>query len=219
MKKIMAVVVPLLAFVLIVTPAVAKDNDENHGENNENQGRLTLVWQKEVNPDKCNRTGEPVVNVVQKVKNDADSGENGNYWAMDNYNRHITMWRSDANDPTKFCAIVRYKGEFDAVAGQTSPGQPPTPIGNDVEGEMKGGYRASVTGTLLASPLWPTHGSVGTTDYMCDILGNCPGRVNWAAQYLSSPATNLDWWGWIYRAEGRHGTWVNAVSGNAGNIF
>lgn len=216
MGKIIKGFIFVFAFALFISPVLAKDN---HDEK-ENNGRLNLNWQREVNPNMCSRVGEPVVNVVQKVKNDADSGENGNYWAFDNYNRHITMWHSDANDPTKFCAIVRYEGEFEAVAGQTSPGQPPTEIGKDVAGEMKGGYRATLTGTLLASPLWPTYGSVGTTDYNCDILGNCPGRISWPGRYFETGLTfDYDWWGWIYRAKEGHGTWVNAVSGNTGNIF
>ena len=46
----------------------------------------------------------------------------------------------------------------------------------------------------------------------------CPGLVDWTAQYFSSTSGyDLAWWGWEYRA-GRHGTWVNALSGNSGDI-
>ena len=172
-----------------------------------------LNWGSQTNANECVTTGKPMVNVTQKVVNDVDSGVAGNYWAFDDFNRHIQMW---AQTDGTYCAIVTYKGHFTAVAGQTTPAGTGTLSGNE-EGTIEGGYRASVTGTLLSSPLWDTRGSVGTTDYRCDISGNCPGAISWISQYFSRGNSDLKWWGWIYHG-GKNGTWVNAVDGNSGNI-
>lgn len=215
MKKLIAGTVSILAFALIVGPVIAKDNDNDHQDSQENRGRITLNWEKELTPEKCGKNGDPAINVSEKVKNDVDSGLAGN-WAMDNYTRHIKVWSTGDN---AWCATVAYEGKFNAVAGQTGPGGTGT-IGTDVEGEMKGGYRATFTGTLKSSPLWPTHGFVGTVDYGCDITGAACSYVSWTGQYFDGVgAFAQPWWGWIYRAEDGHGTWINASTGNAGNIF
>lgn len=283
------------------------------------------------------KLGKPLIDVEEKVLNDADSGQGGNYWAMDNYTRHIKAWQisagngwdvnghyvarfvfgdnydhdmdliedsagnitgtgggypagnphtyawtidsgsivgntisftahytasSDAvtpltvmhvngtiaNDGTMsgtwddnyqagnrtgtwstisgnatytdstYCATLTYEGKANAVTGQTGPGGSGT-IGADVKADMKGGYRATFSGTLKYPTLWPTKGKVGPVDYACDLLGNCPGVVSWTDQYFDG-VDNFDqpWWGWIYKA-GKHGSWLNSVDGNLGNIL
>ncbi len=222
MKKfLIGLTTAAVAISLFVVPAFAKDSDnhDNGGNDNNNKSdkaELHLDWQKEVNPTKCPRQGDPIINVAEKVKNDADSGLGG-YWAFDNYVRHITVWSSG---DSKFCGIVVYEGKFNAVEGQKSPGNTGV-VGKNVTGEFEGGYRTTVfTGTLLATPGWPTHGSVGTVDYACDIAGNCPGHIDWTTKYFSSTSGfNLDWWGWIYHADDDHGTWINAITGNFGDIL
>ncbi|PIR80172.1 MAG: hypothetical protein COU25_01390 [Candidatus Levybacteria bacterium CG10_big_fil_rev_8_21_14_0_10_35_13] len=176
----------------------------------------TLNWGTEVNPGMCDKVGKPVVNVNQKVINDADSGLGG-YWAFDNYTRHIQLWSSSAEG--EYCAEVSYTGQFDAQAGKTSPGEGGL-FDGDEDGTMQGGYRATITGDLLAEPTWKTRGNVGSFDYDCNLTGVCgPERVDWVAQYFNGVYDfEFDWWGWIYHA-GNHGTWVNSVDGNAGDIL
>ena len=210
-KKILILAIALVSIVtaamifLTIQTAVADSS------------KITLNWQKELNKKKCdNLIGSPIINVTQKVSNDADSGIAGNYWAFDSYKRDIKVWKT--NTPGVFCAIVKYHGEFKAVAGQKSPGNTGILTGKE-HGSMEGGYRAVITGSLLENPTWRKKGSVGKFDYKCDINGNCPGRVNWSDQYFTAGYTfEQPWWGWIYRA-GRNGTWVNAVSGNLGDIL
>jgi hypothetical protein len=55
------------------------------------------------------------------------------------------------------------------------------------------------------------------TNYQCNIDGTCPGAVDWVGQYFSSYAFDYLWWGWVYHA-GSHGSWVNSVDGNSGDI-
>lgn len=191
------------------------NNEEGHGDNNDNndQQELNLNWKAEVNAKKCNAKGNPIVNVSQKILNDVDSGEAGNYWAYDTIERQIKVYSLGENT---YCATVSYEGRFDTIPGQRSPGNTGT-LGS-IKGEFEGGYRSTqFTGTF--APIWPTHGSVGTTDYNCDPLGNCPGQINWSTKYFSSTTGfDLSWWGWIYDAED-HGTWVNAITGNSGDIL
>lgn len=179
----------------------------------------TLNWGSQVNPQgntaNCVKVGAPVVNINEKVLNDVDSGQAGNYWAFDNLTRQIQVWNSTTTG--QYCVVVRYQGNFSAVAGQTSPGGSNTLSGTE-SGPFEGGYNGTLTGSLLSTPLWTTKGSVGTVDYQCDILGNCPGYVDWTTQYFSAPALNLDFWGWIYHG-GNNGTWVNASTGTSGDIL
>jgi len=176
------------------------------------------IGKGELNREACNAVGKAVIDVNEKVLNDADSGTDGNTWAIDNYSRHIQVWQK--SDDT-WCAVVTYKGgKFAAIAGAASPGTAANFIGANVKGEFSGGYRATFTGTLLTTPLWPTHGSVGTVDYQCDALGNCSGYVDWVAQYFTPYSSFVQtWWGWSYKASGHHGTWVNSIAGNSGDIF
>lgn len=53
--------------------------------------------------------GAPIINVVQRVINDVDSGTGGNYWAHDDFVRQIQVVQSG---PTSFCATVSYQGNF-----------------------------------------------------------------------------------------------------------
>ena len=138
----------------------------------------------------------------------------GNYWALDTYERQIKVYQTTTAG--NYCALVRYDGKFVtfAVASPQNTGT----VGAGVKGEMEGGYRGIITGSLKASPLWTTHGNVGVFDYACDILGNCPGRVSWLAQYFDAGyGFDYGWWGWEYKTE-NNGSWINAVTGNSGDI-
>ncbi len=162
----------------------------------------------------ANGVSAPVINVEQKVKNDADSGVTGNYWALDNFQREMTVYKTTTANV--YCAIVKYEGGFVTFA-TTSPNGTST-VGAGIKGEMNGGYRATITGTLKASPSWKTHGNVGTFDYKCDQLANCPGYVNWTDQYFNTGyGFDQPWWGWQYKTP-KNGSWINAVSGNVGDI-
>jgi len=78
-----------------------------------------LNFGTQLNAAECNTTGARlVINVIQHIINDADSGEFGNYWAYDEFQRRIQVWQLS---PYTFCAVLKYMGSFLTVPGQ-SPG-------------------------------------------------------------------------------------------------
>lgn len=176
-----------------------------------------LQSQKESKRTQCDSSGAPVIDITQKVVNSVDSGEAGNNWAFDSYNRHIQVWKQTNGT---YCVLTDYEGKFDAQSGQQSPGNTGLLTGKE-DGNFKGGYRAVITGAMKTTPLLKTKGSIGTTDYKCDIAGNCPGAFNWTDKYFDTAAVgylfDYEWWGWEYR----NGTkvWVNASEGNSGDIL
>lgn len=198
---VLAVFVGVLSILFVQQQSSAKNDDLG----------------KQLVRKECDAKGEPLINVTQHIINDVDSGQAGNYWAYDTIKREIKVWNTGANS---YCATVRYEGKFAAIAGQKSPGNTGTLSGSE-KGTFEGGYRAEITGTLLTIPLLPKHGSVGTTDYACDIHGNCPGAFDWTSKYFNTSAAGytfaMPWWGWIYRDENH--VWVNAVTGNSGDII
>jgi len=173
----------------------------------------TLNWGSQLNAAQCG-SGRMVINVTEKVVNDIDSGVGGNNWAFDDYIRQIQVRETGSGT---YCAVVRYHGSFTTIAG-FSPQNTGT-VAAGITGTFEGGFRATITGTLLSSPGWSTHGFVGTFDYACDATTSvCPGYVSWLGQYFSAVGGfDQPWWGWIYRTE-CNGTWVNASDGNLGDI-
>jgi hypothetical protein len=159
-------------------------------------------------------SGKQVINVTEKVVNDADSAVGGTFWALDSFTRQIQVSQVSA---TSFCATVSYEGGFVTFAGNSPSGAGEVSAG--IKGTMSGGYVATFDGTMLASPAWKTKGSVGTVDYQCDQLDNCPGYVDWVAQFFGPGYTNFDqpYWGWEYKTA-KNGSWINASAGNSGDI-
>jgi len=201
-KRIIVLGIAIVATFLSTAPALASSG---------------FPWREEVNKQQCGAVGSSLVDIDQNVINDADSGEAGNYWAFDRYHRAIKVFATAV--PNTYCAIVKYDGFYDGQAGQTSPGNTGTLTGVEDEA-FAGGYRAIITGALLADPAWKKYGKVGTTDYQCDLSGNCPGRVDWVAQYFEPTyGFSYGWWGWIYYGRGNRGNWINSVDGNSGDIL
>lgn len=188
------------------------------GTRRQNVQAADIMSKGEVVKKNCNTTGSPVINVAQKVTNSVDSGQAGNYWAFDSYNRTIQVWKQ--SDGT-YCALVAYEGKFDAQKGQRSPGNTGMLTGSE-DGTFKGGYRAVIAGALLRDPSLPTKGSIGTVDYRCTLSGSCPGAFDWTTKYFNTATTgftfNYSWWGWQYHAKGQ-AICVNSSDGNSGDIL
>jgi hypothetical protein len=180
---------------------------------NANPSEKHLNWGQSLSAsDTACPAGPPLINVNQKISDDIDSGVLGNYWAYDEIVRHITVVSLGSNN---YCASVQYQGSFTTVNG-SSPGGTGT-IADGVIGTFQGGYTADFTGTF--NPTVKTKGSIGTVDYACNTsTGSCPGYVDWTIQFFTGVGGfNQVWWGWVYHA-GNNGNWVNALSGNSGDI-
>lgn len=199
MKSFISVFIAAVALVFVVSPAYASDYASD-----------------ELVPSKCDGiVGKAIIDVKQKVINDADSGVAGNYWAFDVYDKRIKVYATTATNT--YCAIVKYDGEFVTIAGQSPQNTGTVEAG--VEGDMYGGYRATIVGTLLPVPSKPVRGDIGKYDYQCDPTGNCPGQgASWLSFYFN-PGYSFDylWWGWKYTTE-NNGTWINQLPGNVGDI-
>ena len=208
MKKIIGSGLGILALALSVAPVFAVPPDSPASSF---RGR----FQEELNPSACEgRVGAPVLNITHGVTDDIDSGLGG-YWAYDNYQRLIKLYATD--EEGVYCALVRYNGAFDAVAGKTSPGGSYT-LDGDEDGLMKGGYRGLVTGTLKGTPDYATHGYIGSFDYACNIDTLACSYWSWIGAYFE-PGYGFDyeWWGWVYEAFD-NGWWINSSDGNSGDI-
>jgi hypothetical protein len=198
-----AVLTAAAAFVLFAVPALAAPSvHRNVGQ--------------ELNAAQCNSGGSPVLNVTYKVVRDADSGIGGNAWAYDNYTKRIQVWQQP--DGT-FCAVEKTQGQFVTTAGQ-SPGYAYTGgyVDAGVKGTFEGGYTATFSGQLNTD--LQAKGNIGTVDYNCDTSFNCPGYFDWLTTYFGSLASatfSYNFWGWNYHA-GKNGSWVNASTGNSGDI-
>ena len=146
-----------------------------------------------------------LVNVTYTLVNDYDSGFAGNAWANDTIHRQLRIWKS--KDTGKYCAQVRDAGSFVTFAG-TSPSGLST-VSAGIPGRLNGGYvTTKFTGTF--APTRPTHGDLGTFDLMCTSASDCPGAYPSYKSYFSSTSgDDLAEWGWIYKAQKHHGTWLN----------
>ena len=188
-----------------LTPKACGVVDDDDGDNDRD---------REGGRDDVREPSAPVINVTLRLINDADSGFTRPVWAMDQIRRHITVWQVA---PGSFCAIVQDEGTFVTLAG-LSPNDATITIAAGIKGEIEGGYRATIAGTLKTGV--GTHGDLGTKDYACDASGNCPGYFSWVSNFFDWTDFQQPWWGWRYDA-GRHGVWINSVDfgpGTGGNI-
>src|SRR6266852_9382558 len=125
-------------------------------------------------------SGPLVINAVQKVVNDDDSGVAGNAWALDDFVRQIQV--VDTGGGT-FCATVSYHGSFTTFAGISPGGTGSVDAG--VVGTFEGGYVSTqFSATLKSAPLARVRGSIGTFDYQCDDALNCPDPFDRTTLYF-----------------------------------
>jgi hypothetical protein len=175
-------------------------------------------------------SGKKVLDVVRKVTNSLDSGTGSNdygyvWWATIDYIQQIKVIETA---PGEFCATVKSQGSFESVGGDgpgcvndSNCGSPAGRLEAGVVGTFQGGATISFTGVFSPGDQ-RTKGNIGTLDHGCDAstAGGCggPGFTAWRDDYFTGVSGfSFDWWGWVYHA-GNNGSWVNAASGNEGNI-
>ena len=75
---------------------------------------------------------------------------------------------------------------------------------------MSGGYVTTFFTGTFAPGTMPTEGDLGTFDLQCTDANNCPGaHPSYQSYFSSTSGDDLAQWGWIYKAEKQHGTWLN----------
>jgi hypothetical protein len=201
--KFLSVTIVALGALAFASTALAHDRD--HGTPNHGCGAGTLV-----------------VNVKYVVQNDLDTSvpiADVQYdWAVDTYNRRVLVYQTGANT---FCAVTTSRGTFTTLAGHSPGGTGMIPAG--ITGKFRGGYTSNqFHGTLLATPLSPTTGDLGTKNFACvasadhnDATKTCPGTFDWFSQYFTADS-GADWalakYAFIYHAK-KHGTWTDIMSG------
>lgn len=158
-------------------------------------------------------SGNQVMNITEKVSNDADSGI-ADYWALDVYTRTIKVWNIG---PDEYCAIETYKtgvGQgFVAVAGQASPGAIFNPDGSfQTGGYLTGDEYGTISGSLqdvftaqldVSDPsIWPLNGKVnggtamnyGCTSFVPGSYGNY-GSVSCPTEPAQAGPCGSTWMG------------------------
>jgi len=162
--------------------------------------------------------GSPLlVDANQVIANDPDSSVSGPNWALDNFTRHIQIWQEGSN----YCAQADDSGTFTTLGGLAgiSP-QSGAALPEIVTGTITGGTHGQITGTF--NPANPWLNSPPAID--CSTVTNTPicsfGLTSyWVSNYFPSGSYADDSnWGWTYNG-GADGTWVNAASGNSGDIL
>jgi len=177
-------------------------------------------------------SSQPIINATMHVINDEDSGLVG-YWALDDYQKTMTVWENSGTSPAIFCALVQYIGEWHTFQGALSP-QNGVAEPNDGSGSFSGGYVAIFTATFLANgSSEPLTGSIGNFNYggtKADILlgsyaggqTGAPNKVDWSTFYFTgvSGFTQTAWaWVYIHGDGAAYGSmWVNALIGSFGDI-
>ena len=193
---------------------------------------INLNWGHQLNAsDTACPSGTKVLNVMRKVTNSLDSGTGMNqydtvWWATIDYVQQVQVIQTG---PGEFCATVKNQGSFESVggdspgcAGNSNCGTSDGYLAPGVVGTLQGGATITFTGTFSPGNM-RTKGNIGTLDQECDATqanGGCNGAgfTAWLNEYFTGVAGfSYDWWGWVYHA-GDNGSWVNAESGNEGNI-
>lgn len=175
----------------------------------------TLNWGSEVNPSRCpTDSGYRYleINVTRKVEGDPTQGVLGNTWAIREFNQHIQVWKIGAGGPgtgaERFCALVRYQGSFDTLAGASPNGTDTIAAG--IDGSFEGGYRL-VFEAVEQDKGVKERGHLGT--YAGPI-----SLTDWQSFYYSSVVSNsFQWFGWIYHG-GNNGAWATSIDGQQGDI-
>ncbi len=147
----------------------------------------------------------PVVDVTWHIVNDPDSAVTRPVWATDDIYRHLVITQEEEG----YRAVVTDSGTFVSTAG-TSPQIADENIGDGVTGHIVGGYTITFNADGLEEDVQTT-GDLGTKDYGDEVF-------NWRGYFFGETSEpQYEDWAWTYSTCG-NGTWVNAMSGNSGNI-
>lgn len=152
---------------------------------------------------------------VMNMSNVADSGVNGNWWGRDAFSMSGTFCATGS--PNQYNLTTVRTGSFSTFAGDSPDGT--GSVGEGVTGSMTGTAYLVVNGTLK-SPL-PTNlppMDLGCTSASCNAVSS---YETYLAQLFEPGFTytfNEDWGTFTYTTCDNSQMWVNAASGNTGDI-
>jgi len=168
--------------------------------------------------------GTKVLSINHGVTNDCNSGEDGQWWALDAYTKTFDVYALGGGN---YYAIAGYNGIATTIIGQDPPGLgDQTNYAANIPVPFWGGYVATFTGTLKAVPCKATSGNIGSFNYggslaECTAHGGPPDPFDWQACYFDSVSGFAQpYWGWAYdKGNPPSCEWLNASTGNSGNIL
>jgi hypothetical protein len=129
--------------------------------------------------------GKLVLSISYHVRNDVDTGVQGNNWAFDTYHRRVRVWRKAAG---RFCSASTYNGEFTTIEGTSPGGRTQLPAG--IRGTFRGTSVTRFRGALAPQGA-ALRGFVGIKDFACtsaDVKGECSGTWDWLRVYFTGIA-------------------------------
>jgi hypothetical protein len=201
------------------------NNGDNDGNNRDNiWNDMKACWVKIPEASKL------VINVQYTVINDEASGLAG-YWALEHYTMHLTIYLMPNGT---YAAFSYYDGVFVTPQGAISPG---TSAATETEtgfGNLDGCKLTTFTATSMNTGT-QLKGSLGTKNYggtTADVLKGTPGNgqtgasaiFSWSTYYFTSDAqVAVPRWIFTYTLDRIFSSasakvWVNAYSGNSGDI-
>lgn len=167
-------------------------------------------------------------NIVAKITNGEVFGYQG-YWAMDNYNLHMQVWKCRGNGT--YYATIQVEGKATTYPGVNAPGTSGFE-GAQGTASMHGWVSYWITGSLVSDPTYGeislrTNGNVGTFDYggSVDNLAGTgsntapPNAIDWPSVYLTITTTHVGSYYYFYEYRGQMWTYAsNVPADTSGNI-
>jgi hypothetical protein len=226
MRKLKIAIPVLLILLVLVSYAPASLKvaaDDNNNNNNDNEKNACQV--------KLPEASKVVINVKWTVINDEDSGLAG-YWALDHYARSLTVYVMHNGT---YAAFSNYKGVFVTPQGSISPGKSAATETETGFGTMVGCKFATFNATSINSGT-QLKGNLGVKNYggtTADVLKGTYASpqtgdltaFNWSTYYFTGVINYAEpRWSFTYTLNAIFSSapakvWVNALSGNSGDIL
>jgi hypothetical protein len=172
----------------------------------------------------CDTNAAVRVNVTFLVTNDVDSGTDEKFWALDAFHRSVVVYEESNHH---FCAVVTdTQGTFTTISGN-SPQWATTggTVSASVLGTFAGGEVETFEAHLRSNPVLSPTGFLGTMNYQCPPTPTsvCLNKFDWLSTYfdeVNKESLDIPVWGWTYHTacNDANGFWVDASTGNAGDI-
>jgi len=181
----------------------------------------------------------PLVKAVTRVLNHPDSGNGGNAWAYDDFNRTLTMDAAaasvctaaelsnfDASEDTCYTAEVSDSGQFNAVVGSDAPNQ--AVAGVKILRSAKGTMEGTATYVLYAPAAdIPSAGYAEKTqnDNFASPAASADTTTDWFRQAFAASAqasvtgaytSGGNGWDWTYSTDCE--TWTDSGTNGDGNL-